>query len=699
MVKKNKVTETSLEEWLWKSACTIRGEDDASKYKDYILPLVFFKRLCDVFDDELDNLSKKFKSRISSYKLIKADRKIVRFFLPFYPKNIEKDTFWSVFRNIKKNVGQEITSLIRLTAKHNDELIGVIDKIDFNSTTSGQREISDDALINLIESLSSKRLGLNDVEPDIIGRSYEYLISKFAEKSGQTAGEFYSPREVGVLMSKIVDLEEGQEIYDPNCGSAGLLIKCYLELKQNVNKKKFLPLKLYGQENIPSTWRMSKMNVFIHNMDCKVELGDTMGSPSFIEKNSLKKFDVVLANPMWNQDIDTSYYQNDRYNRFKYGFPTASNADLGWVQHMIASTKDNGQIAVILDTGVATRGSSGDDKSAELIIRKNILKDDLIKSVILLPENLFYNTANAGLIILLEKNKKHKNEVMMIDLSKDYKRNRPKNILDTDCYSKVQKALKNWKTEKDFCRVVHQKEIFNDDNNGNILPTRYIERTYGLNTEKLNEKKYEKQMNIFMREIIRKFYYKKILYSKKKTHKISEIDTLEVPENWEIKKIREISNFSEETFAEVVNKNECENLSLTKDDGLISQESRFKQRLAIENTSSYKILKKGWVAYNPMVIWEGAIHALYDYEIGFVSPAYKIVKFDDWLDYRLIDVILKLPRTLNEYNRLAAGGVNRRRIVSETDFENISIAIPKKDEMKKLVSELNKLINNYKKIV
>ena len=138
MVKKIKVTETSLEEWLWKSACTIRGEDDASKYKDYILPLVFFKRLCDVFDDELDNLSKKFKSRISSYKLIKADRKIVRFFLPFYPKNIEKDTFWSVFRNIKKNVGQEITSLIRLTAKHNDELIGVIDKIDFNSTSSLQ---------------------------------------------------------------------------------------------------------------------------------------------------------------------------------------------------------------------------------------------------------------------------------------------------------------------------------------------------------------------------------------------------------------------------------------------------------------------------------------------------------------------------------------------------------------------------------
>ena len=199
-------------------------------------------------------------------------------------------------------------------------------------------------------------------------------------------------------------------------------IKCYLELKRNVNRKKFLPLKLYGQENIPSTWRMSKMNVFIHNMDCKVELGDTMGSPSFIEKNNLKKFDVVLANPMWNQDIDTSYYQNDRYNRFKYGFPTASNADLGWVQHMIASTKDNGQIAVILDTGVATRGSSGDDISAELIIRKNILKDDLIKSVILLPENLFYNTANAGLIILLEKNKKYKNEIMMIDLSKDYKK-------------------------------------------------------------------------------------------------------------------------------------------------------------------------------------------------------------------------------------------------------------------------------------
>jgi type I restriction enzyme M protein len=695
----NNKKDSNLEEWLWKSACTIRGEDEASKYKDYILPLVFFKRLCDVFDDELDRLAKKFKGRKKSYELIKVDNKTVRFFLPFCPNNIEKDNFWSVFRNLKKNVGEKITSIIRLTAKHNDELIGVIDKIDFNSTTSGQREISDDALINLIESLSTKRLGLYDVEPDIIGRSYEYLISKFAEKSGQTAGEFYSPREVGVLMSKIVDLKEGQEIYDPNCGSAGLLIKCYLELQETVNKKKFLPLKLYGQENIPSTWRMSKMNIFIHNMDCKVALGDTMGSPNFIEKNGLKKFDVVVANPMWNQDIDMSYYENDRFDRFKYGFPTASNADLGWVQHMIASTKDKGQVAVILDTGVATRGSSGEDKSAELRIRKKILKEDLIKSVILLPENLFYNTANAGLIILLEKNKKHKNEIMMIDLGKYYSRNRPKNVLDTKCYSKVQNALKSWKTEENFCRVVNKKEIFAEENNGNILPTRYIKKTYGIKINELNAKQYEKQMNIFMREMVRKFYNNKILLSKSKNVKISEIDTLEVPNNWEVKKIKDISKFSDLTYSDIKNKDECENLSLTKDDGLISQESRFNQRLAIIDTSKYKILERGWVAFNPMVIWEGAIHALYDYKIGYVSPAYKIVKFDKWLDYRLVDFILKLPRTLNEYNRLAAGGVNRRRIVSEADFANISLAVPKKDEMKRLIIELNNSIKKFKQMI
>ena len=501
--------EKNLKQWLWKSACTIRGEDEASKFKDYILPLVFFKRLCDVFDDELDKLSKKFKERKKAYNLIKADNKIVRFFLPFCPKDIEKDNFWSMFRNLKKNVGQEITSIIRLTAKHNEELMGVIDKIDYNSTTSGQRDITDDALINLIESLSVKRLGLNDVEPDIIGRSYEFLISKFAEKSGQTAGEFYTPREVGVLISKLIELKEGQEIYDPNCGSAGLLIKCHLELQERLNKKKFLPLKLYGQENIPSTWRMSKMNIFIHNMDCQVALGDTMNDPKFIEKKGLKKFDVVVANPMWNQDISKSIYENDRFDRFKYGHPPASNADLGWIQHMIASTKDNGQIALVLDTGVATRGSSGEDKSAELLIRKKILEEDLIKAVILLPENLFYNTANAGLIILLEKNKKKKNEIMMINLSKNFTKERPKNILDINCYSNVQKVLKLWKTEKDFCRVVKKNEIFVSENNANILPTRYIEKSYGFKNEELNKMQYEKQMNIFIRKIVKKFYNNK----------------------------------------------------------------------------------------------------------------------------------------------------------------------------------------------
>lgn len=698
-MKKKPQKETNLKQWLWKSACTIRGEDEASKFKDYILPLVFFKRLCDVFDDELDKLSIKFKERKKAYNLIKADNKIVRFFLPFCPKDIEKDNFWSIFRNLKKNVGQEITSIIRLTAKHNEELMGVIDKIDYNSTTSGQRDITDDALINLIESLSVKRLGLNDVEPDIIGRSYEFLISKFAEKSGQTAGEFYSPREVGVLISKLIELKEGQEIYDPNCGSAGLLIKCHLELQERLNKKKFLPLKLYGQENIPSTWRMSKMNIFIHNMDCQVALGDTMNDPKFIEKKSLKKFDVVVANPMWNQDISKSIYENDRFDRFKYGHPPASNADLGWIQHMIASTKDNGQIALILDTGVATRGSSGEDKSAELLIRKKILEEDLIKAVILLPENLFYNTANAGLIILLEKNKKKKNEIMMIDLSKNFTKERPKNILDINCYSNVQKVLKLWKTEKDFCRVVKKNEIFVSENNANILPTRYIEKSYGFKNEELNKMQYEKQMNIFIRKIVKKFYNDKISLLKKKKIKISNIDTLDVPKNWEVKKIKDISQYSELTFSEIKNKNECENLSLTKNDGLISQESRFEERLAIEDTSKYKILKKGWVAFNPMVIWEGAIHALHDYKIGFVSPAYKIIKFDEWLDFRLIDYILKLPRTLNEYNRLAAGGVNRRRIVSELDFSNISIAVPKKKEMKKLKQELDKIIKNFKKMV
>ncbi|MGD0229112.1 MAG: class I SAM-dependent DNA methyltransferase [Syntrophorhabdales bacterium] len=270
-------TDKSLEQWLWDAACSIRGAKDAPKYKDYILPLVFAKRLCDVFDDEVDRIAKAVGGRSKAFKLIERDKKLVRFYIPLRSSDPQEPVWW-VIRKLADRIGELLTDHLRAIAKENPRLEGIIDRVDFNATTHGQRDISDDRLSALIEQISLKRLGLNDVEPDIIGRSYEYLIRKFAEGSGQSAGEFYTPKEVGMVMAHIIEPEPGMEIYDPCCGSGGLLIKCQLVLQEMMNlrsRKSFAPLKTYGQEYIATTWAMANMNMIIHDIEGEIEIGDT----------------------------------------------------------------------------------------------------------------------------------------------------------------------------------------------------------------------------------------------------------------------------------------------------------------------------------------------------------------------------------------------------------------------------------------
>ena len=404
------VNEKSLESWLWDAACAIRGEKDAPKYKDYILPLVFVKRLCDVFDDEINRIAKQFGSRTKALKLIEKDHKLVRFYLPLKAKDPERDDTWSAIRILTTKVGEHLTSIMSDIAKYNPRIQGIIDRIDFNATTHGQRDIAEDSLIKLIEKISQKRLGLNDVETDIIGRSYEYLIRKFAEGGGQSAGEFYTPGEVGMIMAMVLDPEPGMEVDDICCGSAGLLIKCQLALKEKMEaqkeKGKYAPLQLYGQEFNPPTWAMANMNMVIHDMEGKIEIGDTMKNPKFKNGNKLKRFDLIVTNPMWNQKTFVEKdYENDELDRFKAGIPPTSSADWGWSQHILASLKDNGKAAVVLDTGAVSRGSGNASNNKEKTIRKWFIEQDLIEGVLYLPENLFYNTTAPGIVLFINRNK------------------------------------------------------------------------------------------------------------------------------------------------------------------------------------------------------------------------------------------------------------------------------------------------------
>jgi type I restriction enzyme M protein len=206
----NNLNGKSLESWIWDAACSIRGAKDAPKFKEFILPLIFTKRLCDVFDDEINRIAEEVGSRAKAFKLVKHDKKLVRFFLPLEPKKSDDDV-WSIIRTLSDKIGEQLTTRLRAIADSNPLLKGIIDRIDFNATTHGQRDIDDARLSNLIEAISAKRLGLADVEPDIIGRSYEYLIRKFAKSSGQSAGEFYTPAEVGFIMARIMDPAPGME--------------------------------------------------------------------------------------------------------------------------------------------------------------------------------------------------------------------------------------------------------------------------------------------------------------------------------------------------------------------------------------------------------------------------------------------------------------------------------------------------------
>jgi len=462
----------TLENWLWEAACKIRGEIDAPKYKDYILPLIFLKRLSDVFDDEIEKLAEDYGDRRTAQELIEEDHSLVWFYIP--PK-----ARWSNIIKQSTKLGEYLTDAVRAIARENPKLQGVIDIVDFNATAAGQRVISDEKLKLLIDTLNKHRLGLKDVEPDILGRAYEYLLRKFAEGSGQSAGEFYTPREVAILMSRIVEPKEGEEIYDPCLGSGGLLIKCFLRFKERFGENsKVKPLKFYGQEILHGTYAMAKMNAFIHRMEAEIALGDTMNRPAFLTPSgALKKFDIVVSNPMWNQKFPQSTYENDAFNRFNYGYPPSNSADWGWVQHMFSSLNDEGRLAVVFDTGAVSRGSGNQGSNRERDIRKKFVENEFIESVVLLPENLFYNTTAPGIILIINKNKKHKNKILLVNASKLFEKGRPKNFLPEKSVRQIAEIYHKWKEEKGISKIITKEEAAKNDYN--LSPSRYVAQDSG----------------------------------------------------------------------------------------------------------------------------------------------------------------------------------------------------------------------------
>jgi type I restriction enzyme M protein len=446
-----KLTQQELEQTLWKAADILRGAVRPERYGTYMFPLLFFKRLSDVWIEEYEQALKKYKNKEA------AQQKFVHRF------TIPEGCFWTDIRKETKNPGQRLNTVLEKIAKSNPELEGVINRTDFNQ----QEEIPQDRLIKLIEHFSPQTLGNSNVPPDVLGNAYEYLLKQFNEIAPQRAGEFYTPRGVVRVMAQILNPTEGEEIYDPCCGSGGMLIVSYYHLaSQGKDPKKLF---LYGTELNAETWAMAKMNVALHDLEAEIKQGDTLADPKFLEGAGLKKFDIAITNPMWNQDGYKEVVQNDRLGRFDYGTPPDGTADWAWIQHMLASLKPSGRMGIVLDQGALFRGG------AEGQIRKKIVEEDLIECVVTLPEKIFYNTGAPGCLLFLNKNKpkERKGQVLFVYAGKDFEKLKNMNWLKDEHINKIVKAQKEFKDVAKYAEVVSADRV--KENDCNLSVARYVD--------------------------------------------------------------------------------------------------------------------------------------------------------------------------------------------------------------------------------
>ena len=311
-----------MEQMLWDAACSIRGEKDAAKFKDYLLPLLFLKRLSDVFDDEIDRLAEEYGDRETALEIAEGDHSLLRFYLPAEARWAVlsgRETFDWPAKDKPRDIGEHLTKAVRAVVKQNPSLSGVLDVVDFAAERNGERDINPAKLRGVVETFSDPRyrLGLADVQPDFLGRAYEYLLRKFAEGSGQSAGEFFTPTEVGFLMAHIMRPKPGEDCHDYACGSAGLLVKLQLVARE-LDPTSKVPLKLTAQELQAESYAVAKMNAIIHDMQIELARGDTMINPKFrTAEGKIRTHDVVVANPMWNQPFAPDVFGNDPFDRFR----------------------------------------------------------------------------------------------------------------------------------------------------------------------------------------------------------------------------------------------------------------------------------------------------------------------------------------------------------------------------------------------
>ncbi|EOX3437430.1 Probable type I restriction enzyme BthVORF4518P M protein [Shewanella baltica] len=461
-----------LEAHLWHAAHIITGPIDASDYKTYIFPILFFKRICDVYDEEYLEAME----QVGDAELAKGDM--------FHRIQIPEYCHWRDVFSETKDIGQTLKDAFRGIELANPKLHGIFG----DASWTNKERLSDELLATLLNHFNKVNLGVASVRNDDMGRAYEYLIKRFADKANKKAGEFYTPRTIVRLMVNILDPQAGEGVYDPACGTGGMLLETIHHVKENGGDPRLLKIK--GQEKNLTTEAIARMNLFLHGQeDFDIVRGDTLREPKFLKHDRLETFDCVIANPPFSlKEWGYDNWSADPYGRAKYGLAPKTNGDFAWVQHMFASLNESGRMAVVLPHGVLFRGG------AEGKIRENLLKENRIVAVIGVASNLFYGTGIPACILVLRKQRPvaHQDHVLIINAEEIFTKGRAQNTLSetqADDIYEIYRQMRIKGPEADdiegVARWVPHSEIEENDFNLNIA--RYVQKPLEVETITVEE--------------------------------------------------------------------------------------------------------------------------------------------------------------------------------------------------------------------
>lgn len=452
----NRLELGELETYLYSSADILRGHVEASDYKAYVFPLLFFKRICDVYDEESANAVAEYGEEGAKF----MGANIHKFIVP-------AGHHWRDVRNTTENIGIAIKNAFYTVEQANEDskthekpLLGVFG----DSPWANKAILPDETLKNLIEHFSTQSLTIANCPEDELGQAYEYLIKKFGDDSGHTSQEFYTNRTVVHLMTEILKPQPGESVYDPTCGSAGMLISCIHYLREH--GAEWRGMKCYGQEINPLSAAIGKMNLFLNGVsDFKIVNSDTLKYPAFIENGKLKQFDIVLANPPYSiSSWDRDAFENDPYGRNFLGTPPQSRADYAFFQHILKSLKPgSGRCAILFPHGILFRNE-------EKEMREKLIKNDVIECVIGLGPNLFFNSPMEACIVICktEKEKSHTGKILFINAVKEVTRKNAQSYLENEHICHIAAAFQQFEDEENYAHVATLDEIANMNYSLNI---------------------------------------------------------------------------------------------------------------------------------------------------------------------------------------------------------------------------------------